>query len=695
MTGMQKAFNVESRLGLRILRWVLAVALLSGLAVSTVQVILDAQRVSSELKLQAKQTISLVYDAATQAAFSIDETLAQQVVQGLFALEAINLARISHPDGKELSSLKRRPDQLYSRRITDLIFGDVWVYREPLNRADNPGKPYGYLEIHLDTAYDAHTWLTRGLVTFASGIAIAFILGLTLFILFNWLLTSPLLRIVYSVKKVDPDHPDGRLLSIPKGHEANELGLWVNATNNLLVAIADNQQKHLEAEARVNQLARIDVLTGLPSRDAFMEELQHDIERSKVERTTLSLTVCGINDFKSVNEQCGFRTGDLILKTVAGRLRANLPSDRFGLARLGSDQFVIVEKKIRDSFQAAETAEKILAIIGLPIEAGSHRISMASTLGIALFPNDAREADRLLQSGEQTMALAKQIGDKRFQFFVASIDQEIRDRKQMEKDLTRAIENQEFHLVYQPQINLETKRVIGAEALLRWEHPEHGFVPPDKFIPIAETSGSIVEIGKWVLEQACRQAAHWASTGSHLRIAVNLSAVQLRQNTIVDDILDTLNTYRIPPGRLELEITETSFMTNMTDAVAKLHKLHRAGISIAVDDFGTGYSSLTYLKKMPVQHLKIDKQFIQDLLINEEDTRIANTIIDLGRSLNLTVIAEGVETAEQEHYLTQRGCKLAQGYFFSRPLLPRDFKEFVQTYHANIVENKAQTHFEG
>ncbi|WP_372966626.1 putative bifunctional diguanylate cyclase/phosphodiesterase [Marinobacter sp.] len=684
---MHKAFEVENHLGFRILRWVLAVALLSGMAVSTVQVVLDAQRVSSELKHQADQTIAMVRDAATQAVFSIDETLAQQVVDGLFALQAVQLARISHPDGSELSRRQRKPQDVEFRPITDLIFGNVWEYHEALRRADTPDIIYGYLDIHFDTAPVANIWLTRALVTFASGMVIALILGLTLFVLFNWLLASPLLRIVHSLKKVDPAHPDDRLLSIPRGHEANELGLWVNATNNLLVAIAESQQKHREAEDKVSRLSRFDTLTGLPSRDAFMEELRQDIEAAQARQASLALIVCGIDDFKSINDQCGFRTGDTILKTVASRLGATLPSDRFSIARLGSDQFVILEKTVRDSFQAAETAEKLLLNLALPIKAGNHRISMTATLGIAIYPSDASEADRLLQSAEQTMALAKQNGHNYFQFYVASIDQEIRERKQMEKDLAQALENQEFHLVYQPQINLETKRIIGAEALLRWNHPEHGLIPPDEFIPVSEANGSIVAIGQWVLEQACWQASRWASAGSYLRIAVNLSAVQLRQDSIVDDILATLDKFKIPAGRLELEVTETSFMTNMTDAVAKLHRLHRAGISIAVDDFGTGYSSLTYLKKMPVQHLKIDKQFIQDLLINEEDTRIANTIIDLGRSLNLTVIAEGVETAEQEHYLTERGCKLAQGYFFSKPLLPKDFEDFVQTFHANLVEN--------
>ncbi|GGC75689.1 putative bifunctional diguanylate cyclase/phosphodiesterase [Marinobacter halophilus] len=686
---MRKAFEVENQLGYRILRWVLLVALLTGILVSTVQVVLDANRVSTELERQASQTMAMVRDAATQAVFSIDDTLAQQVVDGLFALEPIHLARITHPDGDQLGSRLRPLQDKEFRPITDPIFGSIREYRQSLNRSTNPGTIYGYLEVHYDTAPIAESWLSRALVTFGSGIALALILGVVLFVVFYLLMTRPLLRIVQSVRKVDPDRPDDRLIAVPDGHRADELGLWVNATNNLLVSIGESQKKHREAEDRVSRLARYDTLTGLPSRDAFMEDLQAEIVGARDHHSTLALMVCGIDDFKSVNEQCGFRTGDTILQTVASRLTAHLPTERFSIARLGSDQFVILEKRLRDGFQAAETAEKLLTSFATPLNAGNHRISMTATLGIALYPSDADQADRLLQSAEQTMVLAKQNGHNHFQFYVASIDQEIRERKQMERDLGNALINHEFYLVYQPQINLETKRVIGAEALLRWNHPEHGLIPPDDFIPVAEGNGAIVEIGQWVLDQACWQAARWAGEGSPLRIAVNLSAVQLRQESIVDDILDTLKRHNIPAGRLELEVTETSFMTNLTDAVAKLHRLHRAGISIAVDDFGTGYSSLTYLKKMPVQHLKIDKQFIRDLLVNEEDTRIANTIIDLGKSLNLTVVAEGVETAEQEYYLSQRGCKLAQGYFFSKPLLPRDFEIFVQTFHARIVENDA------
>lgn len=683
---MQNSFELEHRLGYRVLRWVLAVALFSGVLVSSVQVVLDAGRVSDALDAQASQTLALVEDASTQAVFSIDSDLAQQVVDGLFAQEAIQMAKITHPDGEPLGSRNRPLQSMSFRPLTDAIFDADRLYRTELSRDSDRSNIYGYLEIRYDTGPVAETWLERATVTFASGIASAVILGMVLFVVFHLLLTRPLLRIVHSVKQVDPDRPDDNLIELPQGHKDDELGLWVNATNNLLVAIGDSQTRHREAEDRVNRLARYDQLTGLPSRDTFMELLQADIEEAQKENTVLSLTCCGIDDFKSINEQCGFRTGDLILQNVADRLIQSLSGTRFTFARLGSDQFVVVEKGLRDGFQAADTGDRILECMSRPMVFDDQTVSMTLTLGIALFPGDAKKADRLLQIAEQTMALAKESGHNYFQFFVASVDQEIRERKQLEKDLSVALEQDQFHLVYQPQVNLSTHRIIGAEALIRWEHPERGLVPPDDFIPVAEMNGGIVKIGQWVLDQACAQASRWASDGMPLRIAINLSAVQLRQENIVDDILDTLQRHSIPAGRLELEVTETSFMTNLEDAVDKLKRLRAAGISIAVDDFGTGYSSLTYLKRMPVQHLKIDKQFIRDLLINEEDTRIANTIIDLGKSLNLTVVAEGVETAEQEYYLTQRGCQLAQGYFFSKPLKPDDFKRFVENFHQSIIE---------
>lgn len=686
---MKTPFELEHRLGYRILRWVLSVALISGIVLSTTQIILDARRVSTELDQQADQTLALVRDAATQAVFSIDAELARQVVDGLFQQEAIRTARIAHPDGEPLAERSRPLEQAPYRPMTDPIFQAERVYQIDLTRRNNPGTPYGTLTVHYDTAYTAGTWLERATLTFTSGIARAVILGLVLYLVYHLLLTRPLLRIISSLTRVNPDHPDDRLLEVPRGHERDELGLWVNATNNLLVAIAENQEKHRDAEDRVSRLSRYDHLTGLPSRETFLGLLANTLEDNRRSNQIVAVYCCGIDDFKGVNEQFGYQMGDQVLQELAERFSGEHGNAHVLAGRLGSDQFVLMEQNLKDDYQAAATAEWLLHTIARPIGLPGREVRVTATLGIALFPADGDQADQLLQRAEQTMTLAKAVSHNHFQFYVASVDQQIRDRKRLEKDLSQALASKQFHLVYQPQVNLETRRVIGAEALLRWTHPERGLVPPDEFIPLAEINGCIVEIGDWVLDQACRQAAHWARTGMPMRIAVNLSAVQLKQPDVVPSVLRTLKRHAIPPGRLELEVTETAFMENLEDAIAKLKELRAAGINIAVDDFGTGYSSLTYLKRMPVQHLKIDKQFVQDLLHNEEDTRIANTIIDLGRSLNLSVVAEGVETEEQEFYLRQRGCQLAQGYYFSRPLLPEAFEIFVADFHSKMAENDA------
>jgi diguanylate cyclase (GGDEF)-like protein len=684
---MQTSFELKHRLGYRILRWVLSVALISGILLSTLQIILDARHVSEELDQQAEQTMALVRDAATQAVFSIDHELAQQVVDGLFQQQAIHFAEIAHPDGEALAKSDRPLVSAPYRSLTDAIFSPERIYEIDLSRDVESDTSYGVLTVHFDTAYTAKTWLERATLTFASGILRAVILALVLYFVYHLLLTRPMLRIVNSLTRVNPDHPDDRLLGIPPGHERDELGLWVNATNNLLVAISENQKMQREAEARAKNLSRYDHLTGLPGRETFLGILANAItETGRGGRQLLSVFCCGIDDFKGINEQFGYQAGDRVLQVLAERLSSN-KNQVYALAgRLGSDQFVLLGQNLRDGYQAAATAETLLQNISRPIDFGGHTVSVSATVGIALFPADSSHADQLLQRAEQAMTLAKASGRNHFQFYVASVDQQIRERKKLEKDLSLALTNGEFHLVYQPQINLENRMIIGAEALLRWNHPERGLIPPDEFIPLAELNGTIVEIGAWVLDQACRQAAVWMKKDLSLRIAVNLSAVQLKHNNIVDMILATLRQHNIPPGRLELEVTETSFMDNLEDAVSKLNELRNAGISLAVDDFGTGYSSLTYLKRMPIQHIKIDKQFVRDLLVHEEDTRIANTIIDLGKSLNLSVVAEGVETEEQEVYLRERGCQLAQGFYFSKPLVPEKFESFVAEFGKNTVK---------
>lgn len=668
------------------LRWVLMTALALGITLGTVQIFFDAYRLSSELDKRAEQTLTLVQDAATQAVYSIDGELARQVIDGLFTQNGLVLAEIRHPDGQLLAQRKVEPQELTLRPLTDQIFGRERTYTTALTRSEVSGNfEYGTLTVRMDTAHAAQLWLERASLILLSGAVRAAILGLALYLVYHYLLTKPLLRIIRSISNVDPKRPGDQLIALPYAHRNDELGLWVNSTNGLLQSIASSQERQELAEARISHLSRHDHLTGLPGRELFVSQLADALKTARRNQQMLGVFCCGLDDFKGVNDQYGYHIGDRLLENLAKRFSADGHGRSLTAARLGSDRFVLIQSNISETLGAAATAQWLLQEIARSVRIDGQDVGTTATIGIALYPDDACPPDRLLQKAEQSMTLAKTNGKNQFQFYVASVDQEIRDRKQLERDLSLALPEGQFHLVYQPQINMESHRVVGAEALLRWRHPERGLVPPDHFIPLAELNHSIVDIGYWVLNEACAQAARWMEKKLPLRIAVNLSAVQLRQPDIVEVIMGILRKHKVPPQRLELEVTETSFMHNLEDAIAKLTRLRNEGILIAVDDFGTGYSSLTYVKRLPVHHLKIDKQFIQDLLVHEDDTRIANTIIDLGRSLNLDVIAEGVETEEQSVYLRNRGCPLAQGYYFSRPVSAEAFEEFASQFASSGV----------
>jgi len=677
---MRKLFRPERRLGYRILRWVLITAFTVGIAIGTIQTLIDFHTVSNEMDQRAGQTLALVREAATQAVYSIDEDLAQQVIDGLFEQQSIRGATIAHPDGIPLAVSNRELSDKPYRVLTDSIFGAERTYDVPLIRSQPEEVQYGTLSVRVDTAPAAGLWLERASIILVSGIMRALLLGLVLYVVYHILVTRPLFRIVDDLSEVDPADPGKNLIRTPKGHDRDELDTWVQATNELLSSISETQQKHQDAQDRITRLSRYDTLTGLPNREMFLTLLNSALEAARRQRNMLAIFCIGLDDFKSLNEQYGFSSGDRLLQIIAERIMSNDQENLVNGGRLGADQFAVIQGNITETYQAAAMADWLLHEISRPLHIGGAELNVTATIGIAVYPDDALQSDRLLQKSEQSMTLAKSEGRNQLQFYVASVDQAIRDRKHLERDLEIALAQRQFHLLYQPQIDMENYRVLGAEALLRWNHPERGFISPEEFIPLAELNHSIIDIGYWVLDEACRQAREWMDQGLQLRMSVNLSPVQLRQENIVDVILGVLRQHDLPPTRLELEVTETSFMQYLDDAIGKLSRLRDEGVRIAVDDFGTGYSSLTYLKRLPVHHLKIDKQFVRDLLANEEDTQIANTIIDLGKSLNLEVIAEGVETEEQSVYLVHRGCIMAQGFYFSKPVAPEDFLAFIEQF---------------
>jgi EAL domain-containing protein (putative c-di-GMP-specific phosphodiesterase class I) len=333
----------------------------------------------------------------------------------------------------------------------------------------------------------------------------------------------------------------------------------------------------------------------------------------------------------------------------------------------------------------------VLDDLDTPFMLDNQEVRLRATIGITLFPEDGDSTEKLLQKAEQTMTLAKSRSRNRYQFYIASVDSEMRRRRELEKDLRDALALDQLHLVYQPQVDYRDHSVVGVEALLRWQHPQHGLVPPDLFIPLAEQNGTIIAIGEWILDQTCRQLREWHDQGfSELRMAVNLSTVQLHHSELPRVVNNLMQIYRLPPRSLELEVTETGLMEDINTAAQHLLSLRRSGALIAIDDFGTGYSSLSYLKSLPLDKIKIDKSFVQDLLDDEDDATIVRAIIQLGKSLGMQVIAEGVETVEQEAYIIAQGCNEGQGYLYSKPLPARELTGYLkQARRLNIAANPA------
>jgi diguanylate cyclase (GGDEF)-like protein len=574
---------------------------------------------------------------------------------------------------------KTRPlQQSESRWLTDLILGQERPFTTQLVGRGPYSEYYGDLSITLDTATYGQGFIVSSVIIFISGMLRALAMGLVLYLVYHWLLTKPLSRIIQHLTEINPDRPSAHKIPQLRGHEHNELGLWINTANQLLASIERNTHLRHEAENSLLRMAQYDFLTGLPNRQQLQQQLDKIlVDAGRLQRRVAVLCV-GLDDFKSINEQFSYQTGDQLLLALADRLRAH--SGRLGaLARLGGDQFALVQADIEQPYEAAELAQSILDDLEAPFALDDQEIRLRATIGITLFPEDGDSTEKLLQKAEQTMTLAKTRSRNRYQFYIASVDSEMRRRRELEKDLREALAREQFTLVYQPQISYRDLRVVGTEALIRWHHPEHGLVPPDLFIPLAEQNGTIIAIGEWVLDQACKQLRDWHDQGFvDLRMAVNLSTVQLHHAELPRVVNNFLQMYRLPPRSLELEVTETGLMEDITTAAQHLLSLRRSGALIAIDDFGTGYSSLSYLKSLPLDKIKIDKSFVQDLLDDEDDATIVRAIIQLGKSLGMQVIAEGVETIEQEAYIIAEGCHEGQGYYYSKPLPARELGLYLK-----------------
>lgn len=430
--------------------------------------------------------------------------------------------------------------------------------------------------------------------------------------------------------------------------------------------------EHHEAETKIRYLAHHDGLTGLPNRALFGDRLHHALGEALRRHSEIALMFLDLDRFKSINDTLGHAVGDLLLKAVAQRLLACIRICDT-LARLGGDEFTIILTDLETREQAAHVARKIHEQFQHPFMVANHELFVTASIGITIAPADGRHDEDLLKNADVAMYRAKEAGKNNFAFYESGMHARADGRLALETGLRHALAREELVLHYQPQVDTESGEIVAAEALLRWQHPQFGLLSPIEFMPLLEETGLIVPIGAWVLETACAQMQAWQQSGIDLRIAVNLSSRQLPRENLVGVVGEVVSRMGIQPGKLELELTETQLMENSENSVNMIKQLNNIGVGFSIDDFGTGYSSLHYLKRFPINKLKIDQSFIRDLATDREDAGITSAIITLAHLLDIEVVAEGVETREQLDFLREQHCNSAQGFFFSQPLPPDDF----------------------
>jgi diguanylate cyclase (GGDEF)-like protein len=428
------------------------------------------------------------------------------------------------------------------------------------------------------------------------------------------------------------------------------------------------QQKAVEK--RLERMAYYDALTGLANRALFRDRLEHQIDLSRRRGELSALMFIDLDRFKYVNDSLGHDVGDRLLVEASRRIKAVI-RDSDTLARLGGDEFTVVLSTLARCEDAALVADKVIEAMHAAFHIGGNEVYIGASVGIAVYPRDGEDFVTLTKNADAAMYLAKQAGRGRYAFFTAEMQQANARRLALEAGLRSALDLNQLHLQYQPKLDIDTQRVLGLEALLRWTHPQLGAVPPGEFIALAEEIGVIVPIGKWVLENACAQLKEWREAGHpQLRLSLNLSARQFQHEGLVDEVRQVLARLELAPEALEFELTESLLMDDAGRSLEVIQALRGLGSSISIDDFGTGYSSLSYLKKFPIQALKIDRSFVRDIATDPDDAAIVRAIVSLADRLRLQVVAEGVEDSAQHEFLRREGCRLVQGYYYARPMDP-------------------------
>src|SRR5437660_1911517 len=440
----------------------------------------------------------------------------------------------------------------------------------------------------------------------------------------------------------------------------------------------DRADDKTKADERIEYLASHDSLTNLPNREMFNGMLRRAIDAAARYQRQFALLFIDLDRFKVINDSLGHDAGDMLLVEIGDRLRRALRSSDV-VARLGGDEFVVILEETAERPEVERIATELLSVLGQPLELSGHECHTTASIGIAMYPSDGSDVQTLTKNADMAMYLAKEDGKNAFRFFTKEIKVQSIERLTLETALRRALERDQFSLHYQPKVEMISGQITGVEALLRWDHPDLGMVPPMQFIPLAEETGLIVPIGRWVLKEACSQNMAWQRRGLRpVSMAVNLSPRQFADAHLLRDVDEALAASGMSPVLLQLEVTESMMMRNIGRALKVLDAIQSRGIRLAIDDFGTGYSSMSLMKHFPIDTIKIDRSFVRDLPQDSEDQAIAQAIISMGKALGMTVIAEGVETVEQETFLRNHGCDEMQGFLISRPVPAQQMAELLR-----------------
>lgn len=514
-------------------------------------------------------------------------------------------------------------------------------------------------------------YIGLGLVGLAGAAVLAWLLALRL----QRLISRPIESLARAMLNVSAEQDYSRRVPMERN---DELGTLVENFNEMLHQIQLRDADLQEKQDRLNYLAYHDDLTGLANRLLFNDRLHQAIEHARRLGSRVALLFIDLDRFKNINDSLGHNTGDQLLKEVASRLTTAIRGGDT-LARLGGDEFVIICEQVADSQGITALAKRVQRVLNQPVTVGCQELFVSGSIGVSVFPEDGECVESLMQCADVAMYQAKERGRNNYQFFTPGMTERAQEMLRMEGKLRKAVSRGELLLHYQPQVDMRTGSIIGMEALLRWQHPVMGLVSPGKFIPLAEETGLIIPIGRWVLQQACKQAMAWQQAGYPVwTMAVNISPKQFWQADLLDTIEAVLAETGFNPLLLELEITESAIMQDAEKAIETMRRIREMGISLAIDDFGTGYSSLSCLRRFPLSKLKIDRTFTRDILVEEDRGAIAEGIMALARTLKLEVIAEGVEDARQVTFLLARGCSSGQGYHLGRPMPAEALADFYR-----------------